>query len=32
MIAAHASACIIDSYMGGKEYAKAQDEADEAFK
>ncbi len=30
--AAHASASIIDTYMGGKEYAKAQDEADAAFK
>ncbi len=30
--AAHASASIIDAYMGGKEYAKAQDEADAAFK
>jgi len=30
--AAHASASIIEAYMGGKEYAKAQDEADAAIK
>ena len=30
--AAHASAMIIDTYMGGKEFSKAQDEADAAFK
>jgi tetratricopeptide (TPR) repeat protein len=30
--APHASASIIDTYMGGKEYAKAQDEADAAVK
>lgn len=31
-LAPHASASIIDTYMGGREFAKAQDEADAAIK